>query len=317
MATLYQYYIAGDDSRADIYDARWPTQTFTPSTNHIITSVKLLLYRNNNPGTVTVSIRATSGGVPTGADLCSGTTNGNTLETADPYEWREITFSAGALLLADTMYAIVVRATGGDASNSLYWRYDGLNATYPGGQMDFSTDSGVTWPNPTPDGDYMFEDWGDLGGSGEGGAIYPTEAITRVTNLIHRYNRATGVYTLEMALGEVTSDFGLPEWLTRPQPAVPKDVEEQVKEIVKDVLPPEAIPPEIIGPRVPPGAEDIVTPYARRVIREHPEEATILQEIVRLSRLLQQAPGITPYARRVLEDAIKKKQDELETLYRR
>jgi len=59
--------------------------------------------------------------------------------------------------------------------------------------------------------------------------VYPTPGsgelagLTRVTNLIHRYNRNTGVYTLEMALGEVTSDFGLPEWLTMPQPAVPEE----------------------------------------------------------------------------------------------
>ncbi len=60
------------------------------------------------------------------------------------------------------------------------------------------------------------------------GTVYPTEAITRVTNLIHRYNRAGGVYTLEMNLGEVTSDFGLPQWLSKPQPLVEPEVEPRV-----------------------------------------------------------------------------------------
>lgn len=227
MATKYENYITGDDSRADIYGARWAAQTFTPDTNHIVTSVKLLLYRNNSPGTVTVSIRATSAGLPSGIDLASGTTTGNNLATADPYEWREITFSSGALVVAGTIYAIVVRATGGDSGNNLYWRYDGSDAGYTDGHSAFSTDSGSTWPHSLTD-DYMFEEWGGPQGAGEGGVIYPTEAITRVTNLIHRYNRATGVYTLELALGEVTSDFGLPEWLTRPQPAVPKEPEKEV-----------------------------------------------------------------------------------------
>lgn len=40
-------------------------------------------------------------------------------------------------------------------------------------------------------------------------AVYPTESITRVTSLIHRYDR--GVYNLIAGLGEVTADFGVPE----------------------------------------------------------------------------------------------------------
>jgi len=52
--------------------------------------------------------------------------------------------------------------------------------------------------------------------------VFPTNAITRVTNLIHRYNRKEGSYTLELALGEVTSDFGLPEWMARPQASIPE-----------------------------------------------------------------------------------------------
>ncbi|KKL51439.1 hypothetical protein LCGC14_2295470, partial [marine sediment metagenome] len=64
-----------------------------------------------------------------------------------------------------------------------------------------------------------------------GGRVYPSQAITRVTNLIHRYNRKEGVYTLELALGEVTSDFGLPEWLSRPRASIPDtDKQRDVKE---------------------------------------------------------------------------------------
>ncbi len=68
-----------------------------------------------------------------------------------------------------------------------------------------------------------------------GGAIvFPREAITRVTNLIHRYNRKEGVYTLELALGEVTSDFGLPEWLSRPQASTPEgEVKKQAEAVAK------------------------------------------------------------------------------------
>lgn len=55
--------------------------------------------------------------------------------------------------------------------------------------------------------------------------VYPSDAITRVTNLIHRYDRAKNSYTLELALGDVISDFGLPDWAATPQTAAPEEVE--------------------------------------------------------------------------------------------
>ncbi|KKN75204.1 hypothetical protein LCGC14_0383630 [marine sediment metagenome] len=64
-----------------------------------------------------------------------------------------------------------------------------------------------------------------------GAQSFPTQAITRVTNLIHRYNRKEGDYSLELALGEVTSDFGLPEWLSRPRASIPgTDKQRGIKE---------------------------------------------------------------------------------------
>ena len=82
MATLYEYLNTGDNDSGSVYGAVWNSQSFTPTIAHIITSIKLLLYRIGSPGTLTVSIRATDGsGHPTGADLVSGTTDGATLTT--------------------------------------------------------------------------------------------------------------------------------------------------------------------------------------------------------------------------------------------
>lgn len=159
MATRYEYYIVGDQGQQGVHTV-WHAQTFTPSVAHKITSVKLLLWRYNNPGTLTVSIRAVDGaGKPTGGDLCSGTTNGNSLPTEAPYEWREITLGAGAPLNADTQYAIVARALDGDGSNFVYWRggYTPPDVYADGGS--YSSDDGVSW---TGYGwDLMFEDWGE------------------------------------------------------------------------------------------------------------------------------------------------------------
>jgi hypothetical protein len=156
---MYEYYNTGDDNHCWLYGNFWVAQTFTPSIAHTITSVKLKLFRNGTPGTVTVSIRATSGGQPTGSDLCFGTTNGNTLTTSAPGEWREITLGSGYGLSAGTTYAIVVRATGGDSSNYVWWRVDSSSPTYGGGMYLFSTDSSSSWIFGA-NYDLMFEEWG-------------------------------------------------------------------------------------------------------------------------------------------------------------
>jgi len=161
MATKYEHYDTGWDEVGSVYGDAWVAQTFTPATAHKITSVKLELFRSNSPGTVTVSIRATDGsGHPTGGDLCSGTTNGNTLPTsAASAEWREITLGAGYNLDADTKYAIVVRAAGVSA-NRCQWLCDKTSPTYAGGCREDSANAGVDWSTDTSM-DFMFEDWGE------------------------------------------------------------------------------------------------------------------------------------------------------------
>lgn len=71
---------------------------------------------------------------------------------------------------------------------------------------------------------------------GESESVYPSDAITRVTGLVHRYSE--GTYTLELLLGEVIADFGLPEWekegkprkaVEEKEPKPPKEVEEEAK----------------------------------------------------------------------------------------
>lgn len=162
MATLYEYYNTGDGSQELVYGENWTGQTFTPSIAHKITSVKLKLWRYASPGTITVSIRETDGeGHPTSGDLCSGTTDGNTLPTGSPYEWREITLGVGYDLDADTKYAIVIRAPGGSPANVAYWRCDIGDATYLGGNREVSSNSGSSWTAHSFD-DHMFEDWSEV-----------------------------------------------------------------------------------------------------------------------------------------------------------
>lgn len=50
---------------------------------------------------------------------------------------------------------------------------------------------------------------------------YPTESLTRVTALIHRW--FPGAFTLEMNLGEISTQFGLPSWEEEPPPSLPPE----------------------------------------------------------------------------------------------
>lgn len=157
VAILYEHCNTGDTAGETFNGIYWRAQTFTPAADHTIEKVKLLLYRNGTPGTVTVSIRATDvNGHPTGGDLCSGTTDGDTLPTAPTYEWRTITLGAGTPLSAGLKYAIVVRCGGG--INEVGWRYV-VPSGYAGGNDEYSGDSGGTWAT-SANADWMFEEWG-------------------------------------------------------------------------------------------------------------------------------------------------------------
>lgn len=163
--TLQEYYITGDNTRTDVRGSLWKAQTFTPATSHKITSITGRLYRTGNPGTLTVSIRVTDvNGHPTGADLCSGTTDGNTLPTGSPYEWREITLGTGYQISASIKYAIVLRALSGTLSNTVSWRLDSTG-DYTGGNSETSTNSGGLWASSL-NYDFMFEEWGQVGIAG-------------------------------------------------------------------------------------------------------------------------------------------------------
>lgn len=135
-------YIAGDNNNIAVYGVNWQAQTFTtPSENISLTDIEIYAERTGSPGTVTASIRATSSSLPSGADLTSGTVDGNTFDTSPAWETIDI---GDCSLNATTEYALVIRATGGDASNYIYWRQDSSGA-YADGQSAESTDSGGTW----------------------------------------------------------------------------------------------------------------------------------------------------------------------------
>lgn len=203
MSTLYEKYNTGDDSSKGFYGALWKCQTFTPSVTHTVTSVKLYMARRNtdSEGTITVSIRATSAGNPTGADLCSGTYDGATLPVQTAWAWITFDLGAGTLLTADTMYAIVWRCPTTGSTEYMIARGDGSSPAYAGGTYGASSNSGSTWA--TEAFDALFEEWGDAAG----GAI--TKILNEVLDIGENKNKRRTLLRLK---NEIVNIKGSSEW---------------------------------------------------------------------------------------------------------
>lgn len=157
VATEYESYTAGEDGAGPVYGIIWMAQTFTPTTTHNVTRIRLKIFRSGNPGTLTVSVQGVDvGGDPDGTDLCVGTVNANAFTTDTAGEWEDIDMTTQTELTAATQYAIVVRAVDGNATNYLGWRKNSAGG-YAGGTYDQSGDSGTTWTQFAQD--FMFEEW--------------------------------------------------------------------------------------------------------------------------------------------------------------
>lgn len=157
----FEYHDTSGNGAGIITDTLWGGMPFTvgvvgQNKQFTITRVELYLKRLAGlPGVVTASIRATSGGLPTGADLATGTFDGDTISTVD-YGWHTINMS-GYSLQPDTQYAIVLHTT----DNSIYWMFASAGG-YTGGYACSSSDSGSSWNDILfADHNYYFEVWGN------------------------------------------------------------------------------------------------------------------------------------------------------------
>ena len=152
--SLEDYYNTGDNSVVWQYGAYWDSQTFQTGSAYAISRVKIKCFRTGSPGTVTVGLRATTAGKPSGVDLTSGTFDGNSITSSSPGEWVAVDFTPYELSITTT-YAIVVRAPSGSASHRLNWRRDS-GAGYAGGSRVYSLNSGSSWSIDAAN-DFMFE----------------------------------------------------------------------------------------------------------------------------------------------------------------
>jgi len=160
---LYENRMVGEDANAEVHGANWFGQVFTGDGYHSVTEVRLKLYREGNPGTLTLSLRDADTNEPVGGedyyvDYSSGTYNGDTVTDNAAGEWITFELSPEIDIGHGLDYALVLRAEAGDAANSIHWLYDSTSAAGDDNYAS-SNDSGGTWASNT-NFDFLFSVWG-------------------------------------------------------------------------------------------------------------------------------------------------------------
>jgi len=134
----------------------WGGQTFTPSVSGQLTKASLHLFASGATGTtpnLTLSLRATSGGLPTGADLASTTITGFNNGSDVKYT---ATFSSPATVTAGTQYALIIRPTANPSPGTYALTRSGTptmgSDVYSGGTRVSGATSGTVWSIPLTGG---------------------------------------------------------------------------------------------------------------------------------------------------------------------
>jgi hypothetical protein len=139
--------LPGDNNDQNL--SGWYGCLYVPKKQFDLTSVKFLMYRSGNPGNITIEVKTCRfGGGTTYTILASTTTNGNTLPTGAPYEWREFVLPSPVTLLPGIPITIWCLQTAANAYVRRYYNTSGgygyyLNKTPRFGGTDGSQYSTV------------------------------------------------------------------------------------------------------------------------------------------------------------------------------
>ena len=143
-------------SGVGITTTTWGGQTFTPDKTGQLTQVDVNLFCSGCTGTtpdLTLSIRATSAGLPAGADLVSATITGFNSGAAG---YHTATFASPITLTAGTQYALVVRPTANPSPGTYALTRSGTATAgadvYSGGTRVAGAASGTVWSIPLTGG---------------------------------------------------------------------------------------------------------------------------------------------------------------------
>jgi hypothetical protein len=144
-------------SGVGITTTTWGGQTFIPGSTGQLTKVDVNLFCSGCTGTtpdLTLSLRATSGGLPTGADLASATITG--FGNGGTAAYHTATFASPITVTAGTQYAFVIRPTANPSPGTYALTRSGTatagSNVYAGGTRVAGATSGTVWSIPLTGG---------------------------------------------------------------------------------------------------------------------------------------------------------------------
>jgi hypothetical protein len=145
-----------------VYAAVWAAQTFNVTSDaHTVSRVRVKLLQTGISNGVTVSIKRTSGGVPYGPDIGSGSLSYSVIATgAWAWYWFDMTPAIGddISLEKGIQYAVVVSAMAGGPTENNSVSVFNTTTAYAGGSMYTSADGSYTWTASTEN--FCFDIWG-------------------------------------------------------------------------------------------------------------------------------------------------------------
>ena len=175
--TVDQQNTAGTTTGTGFGTPNWTGQTFIPAVTGSLVKVDVPLFCANgaNPctgpaGNLTLSVRNTSAGLPTGADLASATIPGFTSNAGATFT---ATFGAPPVLTSGTQYALILRPVTNPAAGSYAW-IRSSPSTYANGSRVTSTNSGGTWTADTTR-DFNFKAYMQTGYNASGNLVSGTK----------------------------------------------------------------------------------------------------------------------------------------------
>jgi hypothetical protein len=159
---------AGTSTGTGFGTPNWTGQTFIAAVTGQLVKADIQLFCNGcgaTPPNLTLSVRATAAGLPTGADLASVTVPGSAFASGNTTLFTA-TFGSPATLTSGTHYALILRPVAVPAGSGYFW-IRSSPSTYANGSRVLSADSGGTWSSDTTR-DYNFKTYMQTGYAASG-----------------------------------------------------------------------------------------------------------------------------------------------------
>jgi hypothetical protein len=169
--TVDQSNSAGTTTGTGFGATAWTGQTFIPAVTGLLVKADVQLFCNGcgaTPPNLTLSVRNTSAGLPTGADLASATIPGSAFASGSTATYTA-SFGSPATLTSGTQYALILRPVSAPAGSGYFW-IRSSPSTYANGSRVLSADSGGTWSADTTR-DYNFKTYIQTGYAASGNLV--------------------------------------------------------------------------------------------------------------------------------------------------